>query len=206
MDFFGLFRRRPPIRDLAGLAHFIDENAAFLVQRGIYEYARARAGRQSHLLFRERAFLDLVEASRWQAYPLGLAMVGEMAQGILEDATGERMTALDTLKSLILEIFDRYPVPAALGDEAWSEARRDLEQRLNLIAIHPPKLVKDIPEPFAEAYFSLMPIHKSLRGQDFPTLRNYLKVSLCNIHDELTRRLDRDAVVTELAREHTEKA
>jgi hypothetical protein len=38
------FRRRPPIHDLDELALFIDENAAFLVQKGIYEYSRARAG------------------------------------------------------------------------------------------------------------------------------------------------------------------
>ncbi len=198
MNFFGLFRRRPPIRDLAALAQFIDENAAFLVQKGIYEYARARAGRQSHLLFREQAFLELVEKSRWQAYPLGLAMVGEMIQGILEGPERGRASTLNPLKSLILEVFDRYPAPVALGLPAWNELRRNLDNRLNLIAIHPPKLVKDIPEPFAETYFSLMPIHKSLRGHDFPAMRNHLKASLCNIHDELTQRLDRDAVVLQL--------
>jgi hypothetical protein len=29
-----------------------------------------------------------------------------------------------------------------------------------------------------------------LRGRDFPTVRNYLRVTLCNIHDELDKRMD----------------
>lgn len=52
----------------------------------------------------------------------------------------------------------------------------------------------DIPDPLAEAYFAMMPIHEKLRGRDFQTTRNYLRVSLCNIHDELISRMDRAAV------------
>ena len=32
-----LFWRRPPVADLDALAAFVDEHAAFLVQKGIYE-------------------------------------------------------------------------------------------------------------------------------------------------------------------------
>ena len=40
------------------------------------------------------------------------------------------------------------------------------------------------PEQWAQTYFDLMPIHEKLRGRDFPTTRNYLRVTICNIHDE----------------------
>ncbi len=40
----------------------------------------------------------------------------------------------------------------------------------------------------------MMPIHEKLRGRDFPTTRNYLRVTMVNIHEELTRRLDPVAV------------
>ncbi len=43
-----------------------------------------------------------------------------------------------------------------------------------------------------------MPIHEKLRGSDFPTIRNYLRVTLCNIHDEFTKRLDAAAVAAAL--------
>ena len=39
-----------------------------------------------------------------------------------------------------------------------------------------------------------MPIHEKLRGRDYPTTHNYLKVTLCNIHEEMTKRMDTNAV------------
>jgi hypothetical protein len=48
-----------------------------------------------------------------------------------------------------------------------------------------------------------MPIHEKLRARDFPTIRNYLKVTLCNIHDEFTRRMDGPALVAALRAERT---
>jgi len=34
-----------------------------------------------------------------------------------------------------------------------------------------------------------------LRGRNFQTMHNYLKVVLCNVHEELTRAIDAPAVV-----------
>jgi hypothetical protein len=97
------------------------------------------------------------------------------------------------LNGLVLSIFDRYPVPPSVGAEAWRIARADLDRQLKLIGVHPPKRAMDIQEPYAQAYFDTMPIHEQLRGRDFPTTRNYLKVTLCNVHDELSKRIDRAA-------------
>lgn len=191
MSLFRLFRRPPPIRSAAELADFIDQHAAFVVQKGIYEYSRARAGHYAKVLFKEQAFLEAVEVARWRAYPLGLAMVGELVEGVLRPHVGEeRQAALDALSRLLLAVFDRYPVPAALDPVVWRELRQELVRQLGLIGTHRVKLVKDIPERFAEHYFSLMPIHEKLRGSDYPTIRNYLRVTMCNVHDELTKRMD----------------
>jgi hypothetical protein len=59
----------------------------------------------------------------------------------------------------------------------------------------------DIPEPFAESYFNLLPIHAKLRAAESPTIRNYLRVTLCNIHDELTNRVDADALAAMLTKQ-----
>ena len=53
-----IFKIRPPISDLKALADFIDEQAAFVVQKGIFEYSRARAGHYSKVLFLEPDFLQ----------------------------------------------------------------------------------------------------------------------------------------------------
>lgn len=200
MGLLDLFRGRPPIRDLHGLADFIDRNAAFLVQKGIYEYSRARAGHYAKVLFSEPTFREALEKSRWSAYPLGLAMVAEAVEGVLgRQVNDDRQTALAALSSLVLSIFDRYSVPAALNDSEWNKARSELKRRLGLIGIHAAKPAKDIPEPFIEAYFDLIPIEKTLRASEFPTIRNYLRVSLCNIHAEFSKRADISALASILS-------
>lgn len=198
-----IFRRPPPIRDAAALAEFIDENAAFLMQKGIYEYSRARAGFYAKVMLQEPIFLEAVERARWQAFPLGLAMVAEVVEGVLRPCSGDdRRAVVDALAALVLDVFDRYPAPAALGGRVpWQDARVALAQRLNLIGAHAPKAAMDVGVPYAQAYFELMPIHEKLRAPDAPTLRNYLRVSLINVHDRLTQRLDPAAVVADLRRQ-----
>ena len=200
MGLFSIFRSRPPIRESHELAEFIDEQSAFLVQKGIHEYSRARAGHYAKVLFSEPEFRDALERSRWTAYPLGLAMVSELVEGVLRPLAGdaERSRQLETLRALVLSVFDRYPTPATLGEATWSQMRVDLERRLQPIGLHPVKRAFEIAGPFAKAYFDLMPIHRKLRASEFPTLHSYLKVTLCNIHDELTKRLDGKAIVDSL--------
>jgi hypothetical protein len=193
------FGRRPAIEDARALADFIDTRAAFLMQKGIYEYSRARAGHYAKVLFSEPDFARAVELARWSAYPLGLAMVGEMAEGVLRSYAGDRRrTAVDQLTKLVLSIFDRYPVPESIGATAWRALRDELERHLDLVGGHAPKPVSYIPEPLAEKYFNLMPIHEMLRGRDLLTTSNYLRVNLCHMHEELENRLNGPAVMAEL--------
>ena len=81
---------------------------------------------------------------------------------------------------------------------AWRDARAELDRRLQTIGLHPPKRSFEIADPYAQAYFDLMPIHEKLRARDFPTMHNYLKLTLCNIHIELTKRIDRQALIRSL--------
>ena len=69
---------------------------------------------------------------------------------------------------------------------------------MQAIGLHPPKRAIDIPEPYARTYWDLMPISKEVRSRDFPTTRSYLKVTLCNVHDELTSRADAPALARQL--------
>jgi hypothetical protein len=191
MALFDMFSRRRPIRDRRELADFIDENSAFLVQKAIYEYSRARAGHYSKVLFKEPEFHKAVDLSRWRAFPLGLAMVAEIVEGVIRPQDGgDWLGDFDALVAVVMSVFDRYPVPEVLGPDTWQELRADLERRLRLISSHPVKRAMDVPEQYAALYFDLMPIHEKLRGRDFPTTHNYLKVALCNVHDELTKRIE----------------
>ena len=199
MSFWEIFRRGPPVRDPGELADFIDAQAAFLTQKGIYEYSRARAGHYSKVLFAEVGFQHAVEQSRWRAFPLALAMVAEITESILRPHAGDdRRAMLDAVNSVVLSVFDRYPVPAQLAKAQWLESRRQLARRLDLIGIHAVKFAKDVPESFAEEYFALMPIHEKLRGHDYQTIRNYLRITLCNIHEDFQKRADVAALADRL--------
>jgi hypothetical protein len=199
LDFLS-FRRKQPIRDIAAVGVFIDENAAFLMQKGIYEYSRARAGHYSKVLFAEPEFRAAVDTARWRAYPLGLTMVAEAVEGVLRTQSGDAGAALEALSGQVLGVFDRYPRPEALSADEWRNLRADLARQLQLIGLHPPKRVIDIPEQWAQAYFDLMPIHEKLRGRDFATTRNYLRAQICNIHDEFTKRADLPALAASFAK------
>jgi hypothetical protein len=194
-----MFWRQPAIVDLDAFAEFVDERAAFLVQKGLHEYSRARAGHYAKVLFNEREFMEAIDRSRWTAYPLGLAMVGEVAEGVLRrHAEVDAVQQADALRGFVLSLFDRYPTPAVLGEAAWSNARNELDERLRRLGLHPPKRAIDIPEPYARIYWDLMPINKEIRTRDFPTTHSYLRIMLCNIHDELTRRADLAAIARQL--------
>jgi hypothetical protein len=194
-----MFWRRPPVADLDALATFVDEQSAFLVQKGLHEYPRARAGHYAKVLFHEREFNEALERSRWRAYPLGLAMVGEVVEGLLRPyAEGDVLRHVANLRVFVLQVFDRYPAPAALGDSVWADARAELGRQLQALGLHPPKRVIDVPAPYARTYWDLMPIAKEVRSRDFPTTHSYLKVALCNIHEELDRRADLPALARQL--------
>lgn len=195
MAFLGFFRRRPPIREVAELADFIDQQSAYLIQRYIYDYTQARAGPYSKSLLVRPDFVQAVERSRWAAYPLGLAMVGEMVEGVLHPYGGdERRAIIDPLGALVLDVFDRYDAPVQIGNDIWLQLRDELSHKLDQLSMHPPKRVIDIPEPYAERYFNLMPFDKDLLTNDLLTTRSYLRLTLTNIRDELVKRMDAPAV------------
>jgi hypothetical protein len=199
MTFLGFFRRRPPIREIEELADFADAQSAYLVQRYIYDYTNARAGPYTKSLLTQPGYQQAVELARWRAYPLGLAMIGEMFDGVLRPHAGDdRRAILDPLSVLVLEVFDRYDVPAPIGDAGWWEARSELAQKLDQVGLHPPKRVIDIPTPYAERYFNLMPFDKSLLSNDVPTTFAYLRLTLTNIRDELVKRMDASAIAAAL--------
>lgn len=195
MRLFDFFRGRRPISELGGLGDFIDENAAFITQKGIFEYSRMRAGHYAKVLFSEPEFQVAVERSRWLAFPVGLAMVGEVVDGVLRavptEGQGRQQKAL---RGIVVGVLDRYPKPVSMDASEWLAARADLDRRMQSIGSGQPKRSYEVADQLAQPYFDLMPIHEKLRARDFPTMHNYLRLTLCNIHIELTKRIDADRV------------
>ena len=180
MGLLDCFRRKPPIRDAAAVATFIDENAAFLMQKGhlrIFPRARralrqgaVRRSRNSRPRSRCHAGAPIRSASRWSPRWWKACCASASAA-----ERGEALQALSEHRARVCSIAIRFPRRSATDE--WRDLRAELARRLQLIGLHPPKRVIDIPEQWAQAYFDLMPIHEKLRGRDFPTTRNYLRVA-----------------------------
>ena len=198
MGIFEWFKRPPPIADIAALVDFLDSRAAFIVQKGIFDYARAISGPSFSMLIKEPAFIAAVDQARWKNYPLVLSMVTEVVDGVLRPFALSKEDLGSALARIVLEVFDRYAVPEAIGSDGWLAARLDLETRLKRISLHATKFAKDVPLPLAEAVFNGMPIHERLRGNHIEWVRNSLRTNLIRMHEEFMARADSAALVVAL--------
>jgi hypothetical protein len=199
MALFGLFtRKKSPIRAPAELAEFIDEQASALVQEGILQNVRARAGDQADRILNEEAFARLAETARWRTYPLGLAMVAEMIDGLLRPHADAQRALADETIDLVLGVFDRHPVPGAIGKNAWLDARSDLAMRLDAISTQSPRNVADIPAPYIKRYLAEMPSHTSMTHSEAGAALDALKRQLTKERQELETRMDAAAMAKAL--------
>ncbi|TCT09342.1 hypothetical protein EDC22_107190 [Tepidamorphus gemmatus] len=199
MGILNLFRRPPPITDVGGLEDYLDANAAFLVQKCVFEYSRARAGVFWEKLFKEKSFRDAVDIARWNGYPIALANVVEMVEGVLRPlAAGREAQLLDRMIEIGINVIHRYPVPPDEPSTFWVEHEEVFRRRLAEIQLAPPKKVKDIPLTTARAMFDLMPIHHTLRGEDFVVVRNHLRANLCRMYEEFVARARLDPLVEDV--------
>jgi len=201
LDF--LLRRKAKIDTPGALADFIDQQAAFLAQKGIYDYSRARAGHFAKIMLADEGFQRTLNRARWRAFPLGLAMVGETIEATLAPhAGGDRRGEIDAIRDLVLSVHDRYPRPPELTDEEWASGRADLALHLDRLSTHPPKRIIDIPVPFADRYFEMMPFDKPFLTPDAPTARGFMQLQLVKVHEELASRMDPAEMIRQLRRDH----
>lgn len=191
------FRQKPPIDTREKLIEFLDTRSAFLIQKNIFDYARARSGPYFSQIVKEAAFQQSVEVSRWTGYPTGLAALAEIVRGILFNET-DRKPLNDAVSSAALAAFDKYPAPEALGAEVWKTARETLIERLANIDSHPPKFAKDVILPYAQVLYDSQPIHEELRKNDFEMIRAQLRINLVTMHEEFEKRVNKSALLADL--------
>lgn len=200
MGFFDFLRRSPPIADRAALAEFLDTRTAFLVQKIVWEYCRARSAVGWQQLFAEESFKQAVDRSVWTNYPIGMGWVAETVLVTLREATGHDAPALaEGLVAAIGEAASRHPVPSAFDGPGWAAELEAAAERVRGAALLPPRAVRAIPERTFGGFFGSLPVHADLRRNDRGSILNGVKAILCNIHDEFVRRADRETVAAALA-------
>lgn len=194
------FRRRV-IRDRVSAGAFIDEQAFHLAESCVQDYSRLRAGAAgADALFADPLFAAALEKACWEAYPRALIMVGTLAEGSLRPYAGEHAHAvLFGLITMMLDQFDRRPVPSVIGDAAWRAARADLERSLADLARAWPSTPEILARDHSGFYLAIMPLHPKLGPDDFAALRNQLSLSLRHIQEGFAQRANLLALAGELA-------
>ena len=202
MGLFDLFRRPPPVDDLASAIEFLDSHTAFAVQKCTYEYARARSGTNWQKLFNEAAFKQAVEASCWLNFPIALADLAEMMLSVLRAPHGPADPDLVAgIAAAAAAVARRHPVPDGFTPTYWSDAVASVAARLAKTGYVPARAVKDMPKDTAQAFFDHLPFHPEVRANDFLLIRNTRAVNLCRACETLERRGNLPALRAVLAAE-----
>ncbi|MCC2110635.1 MAG: hypothetical protein KDJ16_01225 [Hyphomicrobiales bacterium] len=195
MGILDYFRRPPPIATFADIEDFLDSRTAFLVQKTVYEYCRARSGVLWNKLFKEAAFIAAIDECRWRNFPIGLSYILQMVEGTLRAEAGDSAAALaDGLLAAAKTVMSRYPVPAGFADDFWSTSHAEVAEQLMRAQLAAPKSVKDIPVATVQAFFDNLPIHESLRVHDYSLIKNHLSSNLCRLYEEFVARTDSAAI------------
>jgi len=185
------FRRGPTIADISQLEDFLDSRSAFLAQKCIYEYSRARSGVLSSKLFKEPTFRTAVASASWRNYPLCLQHVSVMVEYALRPYAGSEAGQMRFgLIASVGRICRRHPLPEGAAPGFWAEADTRIARRIAQAGLAAPHAVKDLPTETAAEFFAAMPIHPDLRSYDYELITNNVRVNLCRAHDDFLRDAD----------------
>jgi hypothetical protein len=192
-------KSRPPVATLDELAEFLAAQTAYVAQRTVLEYCRARTGLNWDKLYREQAFIDALEVCRWEAYAEVLAEVAELALiRLRRQSPAEPQAYMPGLVAAADAALLRHAVPA--HRTSWDDASAAIGQHLAESLLAAPRAVHLAGFGAADAIFAYLPIHPDLRREDREMFRNSMRFALCRVFDEMTRRLDVATLVQSLAR------
>jgi hypothetical protein len=166
----------------------------------VRDYSRLRAGHGADALLADPAFGAALDKACWEAYPRALAMVGTVAEAAMRPYAGDNAHAmLFGLIAMILDHFDRRPVPRAIGDVEWRAARADIERSLSDLVRAQPRTAEAVARDHSSFYLAIMPLHPKLGADDFAALSSQLKLALLQVQEAFAQRANLPALANALA-------
>jgi hypothetical protein len=190
-------RRSPPVTTAGGLAECLAAHTAYVSQRTVIEYCRARTGVNWDKLIAEPLFFERLEACRWEAYGVVLAEVAELALiRLRRDGADDAEVYLPALVQAAHAALLRHPVPG--HRTSWSDAADAVEHHLARALLAAPRPVHLIGVHAADVIFDLLPIHPDLRREDREMFRNSLRFAICGVSDAMARQFDLGALAPAL--------
>lgn len=190
-----VLRRRERITTGRALGTFLAAQAAFLSQKTVVEFCRARAGLNWNKLFLERAFVDAMEACRSEAYAAVLGDVAEACQALFRNRGLDAAAHPKALWPPVLAALEAGPAPP----QGWEDERATLEARLARTLLAAPRPVHEIGRTAAPRVFEALPIRGAVRAPDLELVENGLRFLLCRVYADMEKELDTGALALELA-------
>jgi hypothetical protein len=182
-------RHSPPVAAGTELADFLAAQTAYVAQRTVIEYCRARTGLNWDKLFAEPSFLDRLEVCRWEAYAVVLAEVAELVLiHLRRDGAADPETYLPGVVDAARAALLRHPVPG--HRTSWTDAADAIERHLARALLAAPRPVHLVGFQAADVIFDLLPIHADLRRQDRQMFQNSLRFAILGAFDAMTRQFD----------------
>ena len=187
---------RPPIVDRDGLERFLAGEAAFVAQKTMVEYCRARAGTNWDKLFAESVFRDALTIGRLRAYG---AVLAAMVAVVARELAGSVSDGGPASRAALLALFDRLidrdatQLPAA----EIAALRLGLDARLVTPGAAPD--LDSLATEAGHALFQALPLHRDLIRYDRELLVNGVRMGMIGFYDRLRVRIDARALTRDLA-------
>ncbi len=194
-----LRRRRQRLTSSADLGIFLDRQASFLSQKGITEFCRVRSGVYWAKLFSEAAFQEALTRATWMSYTPALAMVAELAEGMLRpEAQGREDELRTAIAHRARAVRAAHALPVNVDPGAWAATDGLVGDRLAAAAQAPPRPVHLVPEPMARLIFAALPLHVEIVAKDYDYIFNNLRMNLVRAHDDFEATADPRAIAASL--------
>lgn len=185
-----LFAGPKPVTTRDELVAFLDSHAAFVSQKCITEYCRSKAGVNWDKLMLEKEFLDVVNASRWQAYVHVLDDLMVMLEGRLRERFEGRFEELaNALVALESDIIKTHEIPI-IPEGGWSEHLHALKSRIGFMQEGPVHSSREIAKVSGEKLFMALPIHGRLRHHDHELVINSVRFLMLGVHGKMLHQID----------------
>lgn len=196
--------RRPPERfaTISDLRRFIETRSAYVTQRSMYEYCRARAGTHWQYLVSEKPFVDQMSIKRWMAYPEILGDICVAVEGALRPHAGPKTVALaERIAGLGAETLRATLPTEGPGVEVRHEIDlliAALRTRIGEAQVAAPLAVHDIARNGGEAIFVNMPIHENMKGVDRTVIHRNVAFLMVRVISDFNAAADHAAIISEL--------